>query len=342
MRHPLYVVEQGCKVNRESRRLIVTRDEAVITRAPVIQLSQVIVFGNVQFTTPALKLLLDEGVEVVLLSRYGRFYGRLVGPTTGHGALRVAQIVRSRDADYALRTAQSMVEGKVRNLRVFLQRYARRMDSSDIHAAADAIDLLLPRIHRTTVLNSLLGVEGQATAIYFGVWKNLLKPPWRFDRRNRRPPADPVNVLLSLGYTLLQQNVLGAVLAAGLDPYVGFLHQLDYNRPSLALDLMEEFRPLIVDSVALRCLNNEILTPDHFTPGDDPQRPIVLSEIGVRLFIRELETRLTQTFKHPQTGEQITYRRLFHLQAYDLAAALELDTQNRDAPERVYRPFIAR
>jgi CRISPR-associated protein Cas1 len=337
MRHPLYILEQGSKLAREGRRLVVTKEGEVLARVAVLQISQVLVFGNSQITTPAPRLLLDEGVEVVLLSQTGTFYGRLVGATSGHGSLRVAQVLRSQDAAYALATAQAMVRGKLHNMRVFLLRYARRLDQPAVGSAAESMAALLARVPRTTTVASLMGVEGQATALYFGVWKNLLKAPWRFEKRIRRPPTDPVNVLLSLGYTILAQNVMGAVLATGLDPYVGFLHQVSYNRPSLALDLMEEFRPLIVDSVALRCCNNGILTEQHFAPGEEEQ-PIVLTAEGMRLFIRELETRLTQSFKHPETGEQVSYRRLFLLQSYRLAAVLQ---QGLDMGQG-YQPFVVR
>lgn len=337
MKNPLYVLEQGAKLNREGRRIIVTKDGKKLAQVAVIQVSQVVLFGNIQVTTPALRLLLDEGVEVVLLSEAGRFYGRLVGAPGGHGALRVNQVLCSQDLAISLKIAQQMVYGKLHNIKVFLQRYARRLDSETIHLAAIGVDQQLQRTSRTTAHNSLMGVEGQGTAIYFGVWKALLQPPWRFDGRVRRPPTDPVNVLLSFGYTVLLQNVLGAVLTAGLDPYVGFLHRLEYNRPSLALDLMEEFRPLIVDSVVLRCLNNGIIKEEHFQPGEEEDRPIMLAPEGVRLFVRELETRFTQTFKHPESGEQITYRRLFLLQAYALARSL--DPSGNATP---YRPFLAK
>ncbi|GIK72725.1 MAG: CRISPR-associated endonuclease Cas1 [Chloroflexota bacterium] len=337
MKNPLYVLEQGAKLNREGRRIIVSKDGETLAQVAVIQVSQVVLFGNIQVTTPALRLLLDEGVEVVLLSEAGRFYGRLVGAPGGHGALRVNQVLCSQDLAISLKIAQQMVYGKLHNIKVFLQRYARRLDSETIHLAAIGVDQQLQRTTRTIAHNSLMGVEGQGTAIYFGVWKALLQPPWRFDGRVRRPPTDPVNVLLSFGYTVLLQNILGAVLTAGLDPYVGFLHRLEYNRPSLALDLMEEFRPLIVDSVVLRCLNNGIIKQEHFQPGEEEDRPIVLAPEGVRLFVRELETRFTQQFKHPESGEQITYRRLFLLQAYALARTL--DPSGGAAP---YRPFLAK
>jgi len=336
MRAPLYLVEQGSQLTREGRRLLVSKGEETLARVALIQVSQVIVFGNVGISTPALKLLLDEGVEVVFLSIYGKFYGRLVGESSGNGSLRVAQVLRSQEPDFALALARHFVRGKLHNLRVFLQRYARREGDSQVAAAVDGIGRMIERIPHCGTINSLSGVEGQASAIYFGAFKRLLHPPWRFEKRMRRPPPDPVNALLSFAYTILGQNVLGAVWAVGLDPYVGFLHQLSYNRPSLSLDLMEPFRPIIADSVVLRCLNNEILKPDHFQPGDDPDRPVLLGEEGVRIFVRELEHRLTQEFKEPESNERVNYRRLFLLQAYALARAI-----NEGDPDE-YRPFLVR
>lgn len=343
MRHPLYLVEQGSRLTKRGRRLSVVQDDAVVTQVALVQVSQVIVFGNVSITTPALQLLLREGIEVVLLSRTGRFYGRLIGEQNGNGALRVAQLQRSQQPDFALRTARQFVTGKLHNLRVLLQRYARRAASTANHweaaaltHAVDGVGAMLPRVDACQTINSLSGVEGRGTAAYFRVWKELLKPPWRFERRIRRPPPDPVNVLLSFGYTLLTQNIWGAVLTAGLDPYVGFLHQLNYNRPSLPLDLMEEFRPVIVDSVVLRCLNNGILTPDHFAPGEDGERPLVLTDAGIRLFIREMEARFDREFKNVHTGQRTTYRRLFLNQVYHLSRTIT------GAEEGPYRPFLIR
>lgn len=336
MRTPLYLIEQGSQLRQDGRRLLVQKGDQVLARVAVLQISQVIVFGNVEVTTPALKLLLDEGLEVVFLSLYGKFYGRLVGESSGHGSLRVAQVLRSQEPEFALALARSFVRGKLHNMRVFLQRYARREGDPAVAAAVDGIGGMLERVDSCQTINSLSGVEGQASAVYFGAFKRLLHPPWRFEKRMRRPPPDPVNALLSLAYTILGQNLLGAVWTAGLDPYVGFLHQLSYNRPSLSLDLMEEFRPIVADSVVLRCLNNEILKPEHFQPGEEAERPVVLGEEGMRLFVRELEHRLTQEFKHPADGERITYRRLFLLQAYALARAVN------ESRVGEYRPFLVR
>ena len=343
MRHPLYLLEQGSRLTKRGRRLTVVKEDAVVAQVALVQVSQVIVFGNVSITTPALQLLLREGIEVVLLSRTGRFYGRLIGEQNGNGALRVAQLQRSQEPNFALQTARQFVTGKLHNLRVLLQRYARRAASPSNHweaatltHAVDGIGAMLLRVDTCQTINSLSGVEGRGTAAYFRAWKELLKPPWRFERRLRRPPPDPVNVLLSFGYTLLTQNIWGAVLTAGLDPYVGFLHQLNYNRPSLPLDLLEEFRPVIVDSVVLRCLNNGILTPNHFAPGNEKERPLVLTDEGIRLFIREMETRFSQDFKNVHTGQRTTYRRLFLHQVYHLSRIV---TGTEKGP---YRPFLIR
>jgi CRISPR-associated protein Cas1 len=322
MPHPLYLLEQGSRLSREGRRLVVSKEGAALAQVATVQVSQVLVFGNIQLTTPALHLLLAEAIDVILLTQAGNFLGRIVGAESGKGALRVAQITASRRADAALHLAQQIVHAKIHNARIFLMRYARRKASTALDAAVEAMTPLLERTHRTMTLNSLMGVEGQATAIYFGVWKELLHAPWRFTRRIRRPPTDPVNVLLSFGYTILSQNMLSAIYTAGLDPYVGFLHQLDYNRPSLAQDLIEEFRAIIVDSVALRCLNNQIVTPDDFVPGDE-EYPLIFTDDGKRKFIRELEARLTHSFRDPISGQATDYRRVMLQQVYRLAHAVQ-------------------
>lgn len=337
MAAPLYLTEQGSTLSRRGRRLLVTKDGETLAQAALIGVSQVIVFGNVNVTTPALQLLLQENVETVLLSSAGRFYGRLVGAASAHGSLRVAQVLRSQDPVFALGLAQRFVHAKIHNMRVILLRYGRRQDNEELRVAGDALGDLIDGSESCRTINSLSGVEGRATAIYFGAWKALVKAPWRFDARRRRPPTDPVNVLLSFGYTLLSQNIVSAVLTSGLDPQIGFLHQLNYNRPSLALDLMEEFRPVIVDSVVLRCLNNGILTPADFRPGEEGEYPLVLEQEGMKRFIREMEARFEQTIKHPHSGDSVSYRRLFLEQAYGVARLLR-----EGQPPAAYPAYLIR
>ncbi|MFO7170783.1 MAG: CRISPR-associated endonuclease Cas1 [Chloroflexota bacterium] len=336
----LYVVEQGAELRCDGERIEVRRGEEILGSIPLVKLEDIVIIGNVGLTTPAIKRLLDRGVEVTFLTVEGRYHGRLVGQVTAHAALRRAQYRRAEDAAWVLRQAQAYVTGKLRNQRALLRRFARNRATPPPEAtsAADALDLAIARVGRTTTLNALLGVEGSATARYFGGVRALLSPEWRFERRSRRPPADPVNVLLSLGYTLLTHKMLGAVQAAGFDPYLGFLHQYDYGRPSLALDLIEEFRPLLVDSLVLRCCGDGRLTVADFAEGADPARPVVLSDEGKRRFIAAFEERMRTEATHPDGADgrpgKVTYLRCLELQARRLARAVQRG--------EAYEPFAAR
>ncbi|MGQ9794668.1 MAG: CRISPR-associated endonuclease Cas1 [Anaerolineae bacterium] len=321
---PLYVVEQGAKIQKESRRLVVTKDGEVLQSVPLIKVDQVLIFGNVSITTPALVFLMNQGIDVVFCDQYGHYRGRVVGETSGHSALRRWQYRRVDDAAFVLQTARAVVHAKLHNTRIMLQRYQRERACPELQDAVDRLTELLHQIERVHSLNSIRGVEGAGAATYFGVFRWLLRDPvWEFTGRVRRPPGDPVNVLLSFGYTLLVRYLESAVEAVGLDPFLGCLHNDAYNRPSLALDIAEEFRCIVVDSVVLRCLNGGLIRPENFSRQDDPARPILLDEAGRNTFIREFETRLATLLIHPRIGERVTYRRCFELQARDMARAMQ-------------------
>ena len=324
---PFYVHTQGARLCYRDRRLVVEKDDQTLTAVPAAHVSEVILLGNVSLTPPALTYLLGAGIDVVFLTLEGQYKGRLVGPERGNGLLRLRQYARVSDPDWALGVARAVVAAKLHNLRTLLRRYARRTDDPEreaaLSAAADRLTDLLPQVERTRTLNALSGVEGRGTAVYFSVFRHLITVPgWRFEKRARRPPPDPVNALLSFGYTLLTHQMESAVWTVGLDPYLGFLHQGAYNRPSLALDLIEPFRPVLVDSLVLRCLNNRILLPEHF--GEDPEGPypVRLNEEGRTRFIREWEGRLNLELTHPTTGEGMTYRRALEVEARQLAHAV--------------------
>jgi len=340
---PLYITTQGARLRYSGRRLIVEKDGDELAAVPALHVDRVLVFGNVGLTTPALSYLLASGTDTVFMTLRGRYKGRLVGPDGGNGQLRLRQYERVSDQAWALNTARAIVQAKLHNTRTLLRRYARRLaqqeptphDTSELTAAADRLTELIDRADRCRSINSLSGVEGTGAAVYYSVFRQLIQgDEWEFRGRNRRPPRDPVNALLSFGYTVLANNVEAAVRAAGLDPYLGFLHQVAYNRPSLALDLMEEFRPIVVDSVVLRCLNSNLIRPHHFQLVPDGTNPVLMTDDGRSLFIRELEGRLKLTFKHPVTKERVSYRRCFELQARSLARCLQ--TQAIYTPFRVY------
>ena len=332
---PLYVVEQGAKIQKESRRLVVTKDDAVLQSVPLIKVEQVLIFGNVTITTPALVTLMHHGIDVVFCDQYGHYRGRVVGEMSGHSQLRRLQYRRVDDAAFALKTARAITHAKLHNTRTLLLRYRREWAGREIEPAIERLTELLQQVERVRSLNSLRGVEGAGAAAYFGIFRHLLRRPgWDFRGRVRRPPGDPINVLLSFGYTLLVRYIESAVAAVGLDPYLGFLHGDAHNRPSLALDIAEEFRCVVVDSVVLRCVNGGLIRPENFSRQDDAARPVLLDEAGRNTFIREFETRLAASLTHPLTDEQVTYRRCFELQAREMARAIQSGT--------TYRPLTVR
>jgi CRISPR-associated protein Cas1 len=317
-------VQQNTKIRIRNRRVQV-EDEAVeppavLVSLPLAQVEQVVIFGNVGLTTPAIDTFLEQNTEVIFLSQRGEYRGRLVGNLTPHVPLRRAQYARTGDTPFALEMAKCFVTAKLQHQRALLQRHNRERGDAETVAVIEQMREAIESIPHKTALSSLLGVEGSASAAYFRGLRPLFDAKWKFDDRNRRPPRDPVNVLLSFGYTLLAEAAASAVQTVGLDPYAGFLHEVAYNRPALGLDLLEEFRP-VVDGVALWCLNGGQLTLDDFTPGP-PERPIILGAQGQRRFLQAYEQRMETKFTHPLRQMQFPLRQCLIEQARQIAACI--------------------
>ena len=334
----LYLVEQGAMVECDGERLTVRRHETELNSIPIVKIDEIVVIGVVGFTTPSLKRLLDRSIPTTFLTIHGRYQGRLVGSISAHPHLRRAQYRRADDSAWAFRQARSHVDGKLRNCKVLLQRFCRNRSNPPEAAqqAADGMDDLIERVQRVTQHSSLLGLEGSGTARYFGGVRALLGDGAGFERRERRPPNDPVNSLLSLGYTLLLGRVLGAVETVGFDPYQGYLHLCDPRRPALALDLMEEFRPLLVDAYVIRCLSEGSIGEADFERNEENQ--LRLSSEGLRRFVRGFDERLRMEALHPDGAEgrpgKVSYLRCIELQARRLARAV--------LGEGEYEAFIVR
>lgn len=321
---PLYVTQQNSKLRINNRRLQVELDtkekSEILLSVPLGQVEQVVLFGNIGLTTPAIDALLAQNCEVVFLTRRGEYRGRLMGELTPHVPVRKAQYKALDQEPFVLDMARGFVEAKLKHQRVLLRRHGQDNRDPIIDQAILQIGQAVDNLPHKTALSSLRGLEGSATAAYFAGYRRFFDAAWKFSDRNRRPPADPVNVLLSFGYTLLAQQASMAVQTAGLDPYAGFLHEIAYNRPALALDLMEEFRP-VVDGVVLWCCRGGSLAPDDFHPGP-PERPVVLSEPGVKRFIQAFEERMETRFTHPLRGVQLTLRQCLVEQARQVASRL--------------------
>lgn len=330
----LYVTQQDTVLRKTDERLKVTQKGTTLLDVPMLKVSQVVVFGRVTVTAATLQALLERQVPVSYLSQHGRYVGRIEPVLSKNALLRSAQYRAAFDSRATLALARQMVRGKLSNMRVFLQRANRGVDDRAVSQAVDQVRTQINAAEVSTHLDSLRGIEGAGSAMYFGVFDKLLKPSdMRFAKRVRRPPTDPVNALLSFGYALLASDLQSAVNTVGFDPYQGYLHVEHYGRPSLALDLMEEFRPLIVDSVVLTCVNKRIIGPRDF----DVELGQVhrLTDAARRKFLMQYEERKNTEIHHPIFEYKVTYQRCFELQARLLAKCLkgEIDA---------YPPFITR
>ena len=259
----LYVVETGARLEKEHRRLLVTKDDEVLLRVPLERVSQVVLVGAVGVTTPALYALLGADVPLLIVRRTGQLVGRLLADTAPNLPLRQAQYRRNDDAAFCMDTARAIVLAKIHNqccLALRILRHHKALDRSSLQDLYQAQD----RAASADELASLLGIEGAAARAYFRIYRQAFADEWAFTRRTRRPPKDPVNALLSLGYTLLGNALMTALEAVGLDPYLGYFHTESYGRPALALDLLEEFRAPLVDSLVMGLINRRMLKADDF------------------------------------------------------------------------------
>lgn len=320
----LYLTEQGAVVRKEGEVLVVEKDGEVLEKVPAIKVEQVVVLGNISLTTPVIHYFLRQGIDCVFCSSFGRYHGRLVSNESTLGVLRRQQAAASLREDFCLKVGRSFVTGKVHNQRVLLQR-ARRYHGPQqaLDGAIEDLKAVLDRLEKATRIPEVRGLEGYASALYYHSLRYLFREDWGFRSRVKRPPTDPVNSLLSFGYTLLVYNVQAAVSTVGLDPFMGFFHTPEYTRPSLVLDLMEEFRPIVVDSVVLDTVNHGAITRADFQMPAEEGEMVALTQQGIKKFLYQYEQRVQTKVFHPLAGGQVTYRRCFELQARQLAQVIE-------------------
>jgi len=320
-RIPLYVQAQGARITLEADRLRVDVGAACTADARLPQTSHVVILGNAQITSQALAALFDRDIPVFFFSTGGWYRGRTMTHASKNIELRVQQHRAADDAEQALRLARCFVATKLRNQRTLVRRNAKGLGRTTL----GEIEALAKKAERATSIASLLGYEGTGARVYFSEFSKMLKgddellATFDLDGRNRRPPRDPVNALLSFAYALLVKDCALALGAAGLDPLLGYLHQPRYGRPALALDLMEEMRPLIADSVVITAINNGEIRPGDFaiTVAGCGLRPA-----GRKRYIATYERRMDQLVTHPLFGYRISYRRLLEVQARLLGRTL--------------------
>ena len=330
----LYLQEQGSYVGKRSEHLVVSLERQEINRVPLAAVRQVVLFGNVQVSTQALETLVVHEVPVALLTRYGRFIGALTPAPSKNVMLRVNQYKAFADPAKSLALSKAVVKAKIANQRVLLMRSLRAKGPDDEEPvrgsddpAAEEMARMAARVDDVPTTDILLGLEGQAASAYFGAFGRMLHTAvpgggFDFQSRNRRPPRDPVNALLSFGYAMLAKDTFSALLTVGFDPYLGFYHGGKHGRPSLALDLMEEFRAVIADSVVLTLVNNGMLSTADFIAWNGACQ---LTDAGRRTFLETYERRKSTIVTHPLFGYKMSYGRMLEVQARLLAAYIRGD-----------------
>ncbi len=318
-RLPLYVQEQGARISVKGGQLLVTGSSEK-REVRILDTSQVSVMGNVQVTTQALRTMLSAGIPCSFYSTGGWLYGRATNFASKNVELRMAQHRVASSKPASLSIAKAFVESKIRNCRTLLRRNGEEVPT---HVLGDLRKFAQKALEVSSV-ESLLGIEGSAARLYFQNFSRMFHQdevlrPFDFNGRNRRPPKDPVNALLSFCYALLTKEFTNAVALVGMDPLVGYLHQPRFGRPALALDMMEEFRPLVADSVVLSLVNGGIVkTSDFIITG----AAVAMKDAARKKTIQAYERRMDQLITHPIFGYRISYRRVLEVQARLLGRVL--------------------
>jgi CRISP-associated protein Cas1 len=306
----LYLTTPGASLTARSQTLVVRRKGSPQQRVPVLSLERVAVLAPTQLTSAALALCSRHRIElVVVCGRRTPLVVVRLGASEAGLALRGAQFRAAADPDFALALARAVVAGKIRNQRRYLQRSRTGGETAD---ARQALQELQARVAIAGTLNGLRGVEGQASAVYFGGLRSLLNPEYGFETRNRRPPRDAANALLSFAYTLLTGEATASIAANGLEPALGFYHEPHRGRPSLALDLIEEFRTPVADALVVQVCSRRIVRPSEFRPGANGG--VRMSPAARRRFIHAYEEKMESAF-HERSGEQTTLRGALRRQA---------------------------
>jgi CRISP-associated protein Cas1 len=318
---PLYVQDQGARVGLDGDCLVVRGRQSPTVTVRLPNTSHVVLYGNIQVSAQATRALLERGIPVSFFSYGGWYYGRATGIESKNVELRLAQYRAATNPVLCLRLARGFVASKIRNSRTLL----RRNHAAPPLLALSELEQLARKAEGAEALETLLGLEGTAARCYFGAFTGMLKGEvglsgtFDLDGRNRRPPKDPINALLSFVYSLLTKDFALTLSAVGLDPLLGFYHQPRFGRPALALDLMEEFRPLVADSVVIGAINGGSVGPEDFQshPSGVAMRPAAR-----RRLLLGYERRMEQLISHPVFGYRISYRRVLEVQARLLARCL--------------------
>lgn len=331
----LYLMEHGTTLGKEYERFTIKKKGEIIQEIPAIHIDQIMVFGNAQITTQVMHFCLQKRIPIYLLSGKGHFYGVVDSYNTDPVLLHKAQFTTADDHDFCLTIAKQIIKGKISNSRLILQRHSRNKKRPKFEKAITLLARVQKQLINAQTLDQARGHEGSAARIYFQAIASELEAKWKFTKRIKQPPTDPINAMLSYGYTLLFHNIYSFLRARGLNPHIGYLHPIRMGHPALASDMMEEYRAIVVDAVVLNLVFNQKINSDDFILPTQAGEPCLLTPSARRLFVREIEKKLNAAIKHPISLHQLDYRRCMAYQINHLAAVIR-------KTESGYQPLILR
>ncbi len=328
----LYVNEQGSTIGFNANRFQVKCKDGLERSIPAETLEMIEIFGNVQLTTQCMVECLKRGINVVIFSGSGSYYGRLI--STGHVNVERQRRQAAVSEEFCTAMSKKMIRAKIHNQIVILRRYART-GHVEVDSAIKMMQILAQKLDACVATDQIMGCEGAAARQYFAALGKLIIPEFKFEGRNRQPPKDPFNSVLSLGYSIVLSEMYGKLEGKGLNPYFGILHKDREKHPTLGSDLMEEWRAVIVDSLAMSLLNGHELRPEHFNRGDNGG--VLLTKEGFKIFIAKLEHKFHVDSKYlTYVDYTVSFRRAMDLQVNQFCNALEAND-----PE-LYKPVWIR
>jgi CRISPR-associated protein Cas1 len=319
----IYITTQGANVQRRSGQIIIGKGKDVLQNVPENQIKQMILVGNINLSTPFVSFCLEKDIEVVYLSQGGKFRGRLVGNGRKNAEIRVRQYDLARDEIFRLRQVKAIVSGKIQN-QINLAIRQNETNSREVLT----LKKMLEKTSLATSNESLLGIEGAASATYFVMFRRWIPQPFIFEKRTSNPPKNEVNALLSLSYTLIYNRLESLLNLAGLDAYQGFFHAPKDGHASLASDLTEEFRSVFCDSLVLKLIRRKQINLAHFEKTDGK---FLLTKEGSKIYFGEFEAKMASQ-RQTEKGELLSFREIMRRQVYQLARVIK-------GEEKVYKPF---
>ena len=331
----LYVCEQGASIGLADNRFQVKYKDGMISSIPAETLEMIEVFGKVNVTTACIEECLKRGVNILFYSTNGAYYGRLISTTHVNVHRQRKQADIEHDLNFKTAIAKKIIAAKIHNQIVILRRYARN-GSLDISRSIVEMQNMQNKVMHAGSDEQIMGYEGTAAKIYFNVLGQLIDPTFSFRGRSRRPPMDPFNSLISLGYSIMLNEIYGKIEGKGLNPYFGILHKDREKHPTLASDLMEEWRAVLVDSTALSVLNGHELSVDDFYSGVE-QPGVFLTKDAFKKYIRKLEGKFRTDSKYlDYIDYRVSFRRAIYYQIGPFVKAVE----NHEPEE--YHPIVIR